>query len=350
MTITVKTGCHSCFIIPPSVLQALERDASLQAQTRDALNRSFAETNRLRAIREGHRQSLLGRRRFLQSVVAAEPPQQQLYDCRHRTHLPGRLAPNPAQSSDAGIKAVYAATQGVISFYSTVLNRSSIDDQGMDVLSSLHYGKDYQNAFWNGSQMVYGDGDGQIFKPFYLSPDVIGHELTHGVTQYLSGLAYEREAGGLNESISDVFGAVFNQQFNNLPASDAKGWLIGAGIMGPLATSKGKTCLRDMLAPSASHCLSPQPDTYSQIDPMDDPHDTSGVPNKAFAKFAQALGGNSWDVAIKVWYDACRNPLLTSNATFAQFASLTASAAKERNVLQQLVGAWETVGVNALQL
>lgn len=103
-------------------------------------------------------------------------------------------------------RSVFDTTAKVAEFYKTVLGRSSVDNKGFDLVSSLHYAKSYNNAFWNGSQMVYDNGDGKLFGEMYLSPDVIGHELTHGVTQNLSALRYEGEWGALNESISDVFG------------------------------------------------------------------------------------------------------------------------------------------------
>jgi Zn-dependent metalloprotease len=81
----------------------------------------------------------------------------------------------------------------------------------MTLISSVHYLTNFNNAFWNGSQMTYGDGDGQIFVDFTLGNDVIGHELTHGVTQHSLALSYKNEAGGLNESVSDVFGSMFRQ-------------------------------------------------------------------------------------------------------------------------------------------
>src|SRR5258708_31442399 len=100
-----------------------------------------------------------------------------------------------------------------------------------------------------------------------------------------------------NESISDCFGAAFAQWLAKKPASDASGWLIGAGIMGPQAKAKGFTCLRDMVNPGATHCLSRQPASYKDFDPTGDVHDNSGIPNRAFAVFAQNLGGNSYDLA-----------------------------------------------------
>jgi len=332
-----------CFIVPPDVLKRYSRDASLDPATRKSLQDTYAETERLRGLREAHRiAATRDANRF--EVATAHVPQQHLFDCQHRKSLPGRTVATPT----AGFKTTFDTTAKVVEFYKTVLGRNSVDNKGYDLVSSLHYAKNYDNAFWDGRQMVYGDGDGKLFGEMYLSPDVIGHELTHGVTQYESALRYEGESGALNESISDVFGTVFNQWLNHWNVTEARGWLVGAGIMAAPAQAKGYSCLRDMVAPSAKHCLSPQPDRYSQIDPTADVHDNSGVPNKAFAMFARMIGGQAWTTAIKVWYDTCTNRALRADATFGEFAALTVAAAQKRGgaaLARQCQGAWDEVEV-----
>ena len=114
-------------------------------------------------------------------------------------------------------------------FFKDIFDRNSIDTRGMKLDSTVHYGEDYNNAFWNGTQMVYGDGDGDIFQRFTKSIDVIGHELTHGVTQYEAALEYEGQAGALNESFSDVFGSLVKQYFLKQKVEKAD-WLIGNGL------------------------------------------------------------------------------------------------------------------------
>lgn len=335
-----------CFIIPLNILRNYARDTSLSSQARTKLQETFAETGRLRMIREANRiASVTYRRSVVSAAEEAEVVQQELFDCRQRQSLPGRPVHNPDSSPNPDVKTVYSVTANVAEFYKSILNRTSVDNQGLDLVSSVHYRVHFDNAFWNGQQMVYGDGDGELFVEFYKSPDVIGHELTHGVTQYESGLQYEGESGALNESISDVFGAVFNQWLNKWPTNDAKGWLIGAGIMGPQARAKGKTCLRDMVNPSAAHCLSPQPDSYKNFDPSADVHENSGIPNKAFAQFAQGVGGNAWDRAIKVWYRACTDRRLSSTAMFVDFARLTIDAAQKEGLAAPAQAAWQSVAL-----
>jgi len=167
------------------------------------------------------------------------------------------------------------------------------------------------------------------------------------LTQHESGLLYEGQSGALNESISDCFGAAFAQWLAKKPASDAGGWLIGAGIMGPEAKAKGFNCLRDMVNPSAPHCLSPQPVSYKDFDPTADVHDNSGIPNRAFALFAQNLGGNTYDMAIKVWHDACVSGL-PSRATFVEFAQATVAAAQKKGpaVAKAATDAWHSVDLS----
>jgi hypothetical protein len=224
-----------CFIVPPVVLRQYSRDANLDPNLRGNLQDTFAETMRLRTLREASRVAAVTRRPDAQAAAAAAAAaaaqvQQQLFDCQNRQSLPGRPFANPQEAPrDDAVRVVYDTTAKVAEFYSQILGRNSVDNQGIDLVSSVHYRRNFDNAFWNGQQMVYGDGDGQLFAEFWQSPDVIGHELTHGVTQYESGLRYEGESGALNESISDVFGAVFNQWLNQWPASEPKGWLIGLG-------------------------------------------------------------------------------------------------------------------------
>jgi Zn-dependent metalloprotease len=349
--ITAQSNCGCCFIVPPEVLKELSRGQKITPPDARMFQDSFLETMRLRNIREGHRVASLITRRS--TVFEAAPPHQtdqHIFDCRNRTSLPGRPVGNPSTGA-AGFQTVSKTTGQVADFYSTVLNRNSVDDRGMDLVSSLNYSRNYQNAFWNGQQMVYGNGDQHIFIDFWKSPDVIGHELTHGVTQNESGLRYEGESGALNESLSDCFGAAFNQWVTKSPASKDDGWLIGAGIMGPTAAAKGYSCLRDMVNPGAQHCLSPQPASYANFDPTADVHINSGIPNRAFALFARAVGGNAYDSPIKLWYSACTGGHLSSSATIAQFARSTIDAADrwtgtDKDKLAKAVrDAWHTVEV-----
>ena len=107
----------------------------------------------------------------------------------------------------------------------------------------------YDNAFWNGSQMVFGDGDGKLFNRFTIALDVIGHELTHGVTEHEAALVYRGQPGALNESLSDVFGSLVKQHALKQDAAAAD-WLIGAGL---LAKGVKGVALRSMKAPGTAY-------------------------------------------------------------------------------------------------
>jgi Zn-dependent metalloprotease len=176
-----------------------------------------------------------------------------------------------------------------------VFNRDSIDDQGMPILGLVHYGTNYDNAFWDGQgHMYFGDGDGQLLTDTTKRLDVIGHELTHGVTQYEADLTYSGQSGALNESISDVFGSLV-KQYTLSQSADEADWLIGADIVGPVLAP----ALRSMKAPGTANAHDTQPaDMDHYVDTTSDNggvHINSGIPNHAFYVTATTLGGNAWE-------------------------------------------------------
>src|SRR5262249_56444152 len=128
-----------------------------------------------------------------------------LHDAGHEETLPGRSVrpEGDAATGDQQVDEVYDWLGVTFDFYSTAYGRNSIDGAGLPLVATVHYSVDYDNAFWEGSQMVYGDGDQKLFATFTGPLDVTGHELTHGVTQYSGGLDYNGQSGALNESLSD---------------------------------------------------------------------------------------------------------------------------------------------------
>lgn len=352
----VSGGIHprpcSCFIIPQSTLERLSRDKKLSPEERKA----FADTAKFeeewRKVRRAKAKLSLKARSLLPSleaVASAGPPAVTVFDCHHGTTLPGTSVPNPGSSADATAKQVFVETTAVAEFYKEAFGRNSIDNAGMAMISSVHYSVKYNNAFWNGSQMTYGDGDGNIFVDFSKGNDVIAHELTHGVTQHSLALSYTNQAGGLNESISDVFGSMFRQWQAGQDVTRAD-WLIGKDIMGPGAIARGYTCLRDMASPAAKHCLAPQPTKFSQYQDGMDPHESSGIPNLAFCKAAVAIGGKSWEKAGKIWYLALTGSGPSPNMKMGVFANRTRSLAgslfpSEPAVKTAVDKAWKAVGL-----
>ncbi|WP_295631408.1 M4 family metallopeptidase [Novosphingobium sp.] len=345
----------NCFIIPDDVLERFASDPQLSDEVRQNFHHSAALSRGMRSVRDRNNAltmtaiSLPFPRPPFPFPLPHRLPVGQVFDCHHGTTLPGAAVANPGASADPTIKRAYVEEESVARFYWNVFKRDSIDGHHMTLISSVHYGVKYNNAFWNGAQMTYGDGDGQVFLDFTLGDDVIGHELTHGVTQHSLGLVYSGEAGGLNESMSDVFGSMFRQWEKSQTTATAD-WLIGADIMGPVSKGKGYTCLRDMAAPKAAHALAAQPDHYYPGIGNLDPHYSSGVPNLAFTNAAKAIGGHSWEKAGQVWYKALTGFGPSPNMTMSQFASRTRALSTsmfpaEPAVHTAVHNAWTGVGL-----
>lgn len=342
-------GCQ-CFIIPQDVLERFAKDKKLTAAQRKSFADAATFEKEWRKVRSHQaRLSRLAKSILPAGLAAAAPPAIVVYNCNHSNTLPGAPVPNPGSSTDGTAKRAYVETSAVADFYQKLFGRNSVDNAGKTLLSSIHYSVNYNNAFWNGSQMTYGDGDGNIFIDFTRSTDVIAHELTHGVTQFSAALSYTNEAGGLNESVSDVFGSMFRQWRAKQDVKKAD-WLIGKDIMGPGAIAKGYTCLRDMSNPAAKHCLAPQPTKYSQYQDGMDPHYSSGIPNFAFYKAAIAIGGKSWEKAGKIWYQALTGYPASPNMKIGVFADRTRTLAgtlfpTEPAVKTAVDKAWKAVGL-----
>lgn len=340
----------SCFIVPRDVLTRLSQDKKLSAEIRKGLTDTAQVSHEIRELRtQAARLTSVATAQGAALTVLAAAPAITVYDCKHTQTLPGTPVRKPGNSSDATAKRAFIETTGVAKFYKQVFNRNSIDDHGMTMMSSIHYGVKFNNAMWNGSQMIYGDGDNSLFVDFTSGNDVIGHELTHGVTQHSLQLGYSGDAGGLNESMSDCFGSMFRQWEAKQDVQKAD-WLIGHDIMGPTAKARGFTCLRDMANPAAKHCLAPQPTKYSQITPGMDPHYSSGPPNLAFCTACKTLGGNSWDKIGQVWYHSLTGFGPTPNMTMPAFAARTRQVAHAKYSSTPAVGTavdkgWKQVGL-----
>jgi Zn-dependent metalloprotease len=343
---------HSIFcIVPPHVLREIarrgnpaERDAALDTLALDGTIRTQRLTFQLLASAP-------------RPVVAAAPAQvhRTIYTADNAETEPGRLVRSEGQPpvGDQGADEAYDGLGHTFDFYLQTYQRNSIDDQGLPLIGTVHYGQKFNNAFFDGHQMVFGDGDGVIFNRFTIALDVIGHELTHGVTGAEANLAYSRQSGALNESVSDVFGSLVKQYVLKQTASEAD-WLIGAGLL----TFQGQA-LRSMKAPGTAYDNNlmgkdPQPaDMQHYVNTSRDNggvHLNSGIPNRAFYLVAMALGGNSWVKAGQIWYDTIRDKSLKRTANFAAFAGRTVANAGHRygtNSTEQkaVTNAWTQVGV-----
>jgi Zn-dependent metalloprotease len=351
----------TCSIIPPYLLQRL---ASLEdptlAKAAAAARASLARDEPFRGVRFGERTE---RARAHRSFATAQRPQgvqRTISDARGTETLPGEVVrrEGEASSSDAAVDEAYDGLGLTHAFLRDALDRASIDDANLPLEATVHFGDDYDNAFWDGERMVFGDGDGVVFTRMTASLSVIGHELAHGVTQYTANLLYSGQSGALNESISDVFGALVEQHSLG-HNTDAATWLIGLGLFTDAVEGEA---LRSLSAPGTAYNddvlgRDPQPghmDDY--IDTRDDNggvHLNSGIPNHAFFLVASAIGGFAWERAGRIWYDALVQETLPETANFATFAAATARAASERfgassTELAAVLAGWDGVGIDAI--
>lgn len=359
------TQCHSpgmdanarrvnpvfCTIVPPHVLDKLARAedpaiAGPAARTleHDALQRTRRRITTVRGLAPGV------------SGTVSDKPDRTIYDAGHQETVPGTKVHSESDepAKDATVNRAHAGLGATFDLFLKAYGRHSIDDSGLPLNATVHYGEKYGNAFWDGERMVFGDGDNDLFLDFTLPVDVIGHELTHGVTQYTANLEYFSQSGALNESMSDVFGALI-KQYSLGQSADAADWLIGAGLLGPNVTG---VALRSMKEPGTAYdddVLGKDPQPARMEDYVRTGRDNggvhinSGIPNHAFYLAATALGGNAWERAGRIWYDVLTGGELSTTARFSDFARLTVAAARARfgegEEQEALLKAWSQVGV-----
>ena len=355
-----------CSVVPPHIFEYMAEHAESPVH-RDLARRAIAHIREMHGEREEEnvRTTLMLDAGAIGAVAVAAPPavvHRKVYTAQNTVSLPGTLVETDGKpaSNDVAVQEADAGAQDTADFYQTVFGRSSVDGHGLPLVSTVHYSHQYDNAFWNGNQMVYGDGDTTLFDRFTKCIDVIGHELTHGVTQYTAHLVYHNQPGALNESISDVFGSMVKQRSLNQTSAQAD-WLIGKGLFVP-KPGVNRTALRSMKEPGTAYDdpatigKDPQPATMSHYKTLPDTpngdfggvHINSGIPNKAFYEAATAFGGHSWDQAGKVWYAALTNGSLPSTASFADFRNVTVAAAQTlfgAGGAQIVQNAWAAVGL-----
>ncbi|XTZ39451.1 M4 family metallopeptidase [Salmonella enterica] len=280
-----------------------------------------------------------------------------IYDAQNQENLPGKQVRYEGQPSngDVAVDEAYDYLGATHDFFWQVWQRNSLDNEGMILSGTVHYGEAYQNAFWNGQQMVFGDGDGdgEIFNRFTIAIDVVAHELSHGVTETEAGLIYFSQAGSLNESLSDVFGVLVKQYYKEQTAEQAD-WIIGEGLLAKGINGRG---LRSMAEPGSAYDdpllgKDPQPAHMDGfIETREDNggvHLNSGIPNHAFYLAATKIGGYAWEKAGYAWYDTICDKSLAQDADFAEFARLTIKHGRKRSgaaVAKAIEQAWEDVGV-----
>ncbi|MBP1303142.1 M4 family metallopeptidase [Curtobacterium sp. 1310] len=343
------TRRHS--VVPPYLLRAVAA-ASQHPRAASAARTALAEMDVVTAPKHEHRVRPQGI-----SGSVDRSPQRTVADARGTTTLPGTVVRREGDpdSGDAAVDEAYAGLGATHAFWLDVFGRVSIDGAGLPLDATVHYGQDYDNAYWDGRRMVFGDGDDEVFRRFTVALDVIGHELAHGVTQYTADLTYQGQSGALNESVSDVFGSLVAQYAAGQTADQAT-WLIGEGLF---TDAVHGVALRSMRAPGSAYDdpvlgKDPQPATMADyVETTEDSggvHLNSGIPNHAFFLAATTIGGYAWEGAGAVWWDALTSPETTEDIDFAGFARVTVDAAAARfgqgsTEHAAVEDAWRSVGV-----
>lgn len=343
---------HSIFcILPPHILRSISKNGS--PKQRAAALQTLAADNTFRAMR-----AATPRAPVTSALAIPGEKQRTVSNALNEETLPGEVARMEADREPTGDAAVDEAFDGLGStydFFWDIYERNSIDDEGMPLDATVHYGQDYNNAFWNGQRMVFGDGDGDLMNRFTIALDIIGHELAHGVTEDEAGLVYMFQPGALNESMSDVFGSLIKQYVLKQTAAEAD-WLIGAGLF---TGNVDGEALRSMKAPGTAYDdpvfgKDPQPQHMREFNRTwqdnGGVHINSGIPNHAFYLVATELGGYSWERAGRIWYETLRDPGLRPQTQFQRFARLTVNVAEklygpDSDEHQAVRNAWDQVGV-----
>jgi len=346
-------------IVPPHILKEIATKGT-DTQKRLAQDTILASTqlraNRMQQFEFG---DVLAASIF---KAAGDAKERIIYDCKTGSSLPGTVVRKEGDppSADPAVNEAYDGSGATWDLYKNIYGRNSIDNNGMRLDSNVHYRVGYDNAFWDGKQMVYGDGDenlpeaDRIFNRFTIAIDVIGHELTHGVTQFEAKLVYSQQPGALNESMSDVFGSLVKQFQKNQSATDAD-WVIGEGLLTSNVNGVG---IRSMKAPGTAYNdpvlgKDPQPahmkDYVNTISDNGGVHINSGIPNHAFYVTAVELGGYAWEKAGQIWYITLRDKL-SSGSNFQNCADLTYATAADLfgagSLEQQAVKkGWDAVGI-----
>ena len=352
-----NSSCCSCghrnplhCILPPYMLDHLmdHKDAAVRRIARD----NMVAAAEMRAVRS----VLPSIRPMSMAALSSAGKYREVYDAQHHptSVLPGKLVRSEGQpkTGDPAADEAYDYSGVTYDYYKKIHGRDSLDNHGLRLVSSVHVGVKFNNAFWNGAQMAYGDGDGTIFQRFTKSLDVVGHELTHGVVSNSADLIYQGESGALNEHYADVFGTMIKQQKARQTVLKAD-WLIGKDVITPAPTRKA---IRSMAAPGTAYVndpllgSDPQPShvksMYRGSQDNGGVHINSGIPNHAFYLAATALNGKAWLTVGPVWYEVLTTRLVRTSQ-FADMARETIDVAGKSNAATKnaVKAAWKAVGL-----
>jgi Thermolysin metallopeptidase, alpha-helical domain/Thermolysin metallopeptidase, catalytic domain/TIR domain len=280
-----------------------------------------------------------------------------IYDAKNVESLPGEVARGEGDppAGDAAVDETYDALGVTYDFFWNVFGRDSIDGKGMPLEATVHYGRDYGNAFWTGKQVILGDGDGKLFNRFSAAPDVIAKEFAMGLVQSETQLVYWEQSGAILQSFALALASLVKQYALGQKASEAD-WLIGEKLLGPKVNGKA---LYSLAAPGTAYDdpglgKDEQPrhmrDYVKKEADNGGVHINSGILNYAFYLVATELGGYSWEKAGRIWYDTLTDGRLKPDAQFSDLARLTFDNARrlygiKSDEAQAVKRGWETVGI-----
>jgi Zn-dependent metalloprotease len=327
---------HLCSFVPPHVLANIARVHAREGLEPTAAQRSAIVSQQLRRERSNFapdgvvRQAISAGPEAVPEGLTVPPPGtagRLIYDDQNQWSFDVHLVRGEGDPAVAGENANRAYDDlGLIrQFYKDKLGRNSIDNAGLNLVANVNFGASFDNAFWDGTRMVFGNGDNVIFKDFTVDLDVPGHELTHGVTQYTAGLQYTPDqTGALNESFSDMMGSAIDAWANNRDA-DTHNWLIGEDIM---ADDLYGEALRNMAEPGTAYDdpilgRDPQPRDMSGYFQPADPHIMSGITNRWFYLICREIG---LDAGTLIMYQTLQN--LWPTAVFNDAAVVAAAQAR----------------------
>ncbi len=305
--------CH-CTIIPPHILEALAKRGSVFCK------QTLNDTRRIHYKREMALDFLLLRK------TPSDHGERKVYDSQttYQQRLSLARGEGDPKTEDVVVNKTYELSGFVRDYFHEELGLNSMDGKGMPVISNVHFGKAYNNAYWDGDEMTYGDGDGIEFHNFAGAIDVVAHELTHGVTQFLGNLEYYSQPGALNEHFSDVFGTLVKQRYLGQEPSEGD-WLIGDQIV---ASGFPGIAIRSLKAPGTANEFDRQPahmkNYYTGEEDRQGVHINSGIPNRAFYLCCMEIGH---ELSAKLWFRTLKALWRTSN--FADFLEAISSVAEE---------------------
>ncbi|QRO01611.1 M4 family metallopeptidase [Archangium violaceum] len=282
-----------------------------------------------------------------------------VYSANNGTSTPGTLKRSEGQAAtgDAHVDGNYDKLGGTYNCYKNNFNRDSFNNAGATLTSTVHYSSRYVNAYWDGTQMVYGDGDGVNSGMLGLSADVTTHELTHAVTEYESNLTYSGQSGGLNEAMSDIFGAYCESYASGTWATTNAVFMVGDDIWTPATAGDALRYMYDPAKDGASL------DFYTSSSGNVDVHYSSGIANLAFTLLSRGgthprgkstinVTGVGVQKAGAIFYKA-NTDYMTASTTFAQAKTYTEQAATAlygagAAEIASVTQAWSAVGVGVV--